>query len=278
MAPHRRKPTNYYAVLGVPPEATEDEIRRAYRRLALQWHPDRNPGDPTAADRFKEISAAYAVLVDPAKRRDHDRAQQSGAPGPFDERRDDLFRDLFADPRASAIFEDLARELQRMGLRVDRHDFQSTLFGGRTVVTGRVVVVSPFTSPVGLFRLARAVFGIARAVRGGRRAEAEVAMPAPPPSVGERVARAGRWLFGLPPASTAPVGTADVVIPLTLTPDEARQGGAKRVTLRRNGTVEDVIVKVPPGTRDGTRLRLRGKGAVAPGRAAGDAYLTVEIR
>lgn len=262
-------------MLGVDPAAAEDEIRRAYRRLALRWHPDRNPTDPAAADRFKEISEAYAVLVDAAKRSQYDRARRAGTPGGFHPRREDVFRDLFADPRASAVFEDLAREFERLGLRVDRHDFQRTLFGGRTVVSGTVVIVMPLTSVLGLLRLARTAVGAARAMHRARTAER--AMPAPPPGILERVARAGRWLLGLPAASDAP-GVTDLVVPLTLTPDEARQGGAKRVTLGRDGTIEEVLVKVPPGTRAGTLLRLRGKGTVAPGRPAGDAYLTVEIR
>ena len=155
---------DYYAMLGVRVKATDDDIRRAYRRLALEFHPDRNPGNAAAEERFKEISEAYAVLIDPAKRRQYDRARQTGVPGDFTVNRDDLFRDLFADPRASAIFEELARELGRMGLHVDHRRFEQTLFGGRTVVSAHVVVISPFTPLTMLFRLGRA------AVRGARRA------------------------------------------------------------------------------------------------------------
>jgi DnaJ-class molecular chaperone len=73
MAPRTRSGNNSYQILGVlHPRAPEDEVRRAYRRLALQWHPDRNPGEPQAAERFKEISEAYAVLIDPATRREYD--------------------------------------------------------------------------------------------------------------------------------------------------------------------------------------------------------------
>ena len=67
-------PRDYYEVLGVPPTASEEEIRKAFRRLAMEWHPDRNP-DPQASERFKEINEAYQVLSDPVKRAEYDRAR-----------------------------------------------------------------------------------------------------------------------------------------------------------------------------------------------------------
>jgi len=76
---------DYYEVLGVSRGASEAEIKRAYRQLAMKWHPDRNPGDPTAEAKFKEINQAYEVLKDPQKRAAYDRyghrAFENG-PGP----------------------------------------------------------------------------------------------------------------------------------------------------------------------------------------------------
>ena len=69
---------DYYAILGVPRNATQEEIKRAYRRLALKYHPDRNPGNKTAEEKFKEISEAYEVLSDPEKRAIYDTYGYSG--------------------------------------------------------------------------------------------------------------------------------------------------------------------------------------------------------
>ena len=65
--------SNYYDVLGVAKDATEKEIRQAYRRLARQYHPDVNKNDPTAEDRFKEVNEAYGVLSDEDSRKKYDR-------------------------------------------------------------------------------------------------------------------------------------------------------------------------------------------------------------
>jgi len=261
---------DYYAMLGVSVKATDDDIRRAYRRLALEFHPDRNPGNAAAEERFKEISEAYAVLIDPAKRRQYDRARQTGVPGDFTVNRDDLFRDLFADPRASAIFEELARELGRMGLHVGHRHFEQTLFGGRTVVSGHVVVISPFTPITMFFRLARA------ALRGARRAAEGERAPLPRPrGVLDHVVAAGRWLLG--PPRSAVSSASDVVVPVALTVAEAAQGGKKRVALDAGNASETVLVTIPAGVREGARLRLRGKGRRLAGGGRGDAYLVIRI-
>src|SRR3954466_2517812 len=72
---------DYYATLGVPKNATQPEIKKAYRKLAQQHHPDANAGDPRAEERFKEVSAAYDVIGDEEKRKAYDRAREMAAAG-----------------------------------------------------------------------------------------------------------------------------------------------------------------------------------------------------
>ena len=75
---------DYYRILGVSREASPEEIKKAFRQLALQCHPDRNPGNQNAEERFKEVSEAYGVLIDPEKRQRYDliRERGSGASAP----------------------------------------------------------------------------------------------------------------------------------------------------------------------------------------------------
>src|SRR3954466_10591181 len=74
---------DFYAVLGVSASATQDDVKKQYRKLASKHHPDKNQNDPKAAERFKEISEAYQVLGDADKRKQYDQMRQLGAFGGF---------------------------------------------------------------------------------------------------------------------------------------------------------------------------------------------------
>lgn len=92
---------DYYQVLGVERGATEEEIKKAYRKMALKYHPDKNPGDKTAEERFKEISEAYAVLSDSQKRAQYDRFGHAGIDSRYS------YEDIFRGADFSNIFRDL---------------------------------------------------------------------------------------------------------------------------------------------------------------------------
>ena len=105
---------DYYELLGVGRTAGEEEIKKAYRKLALKYHPDRNPGDKQAEEKFKEISEAYAVLSDTEKRKLYDQYGHIGVDGKYSTEDifkgasgnfDDVFSDLFG--RSGGGFESI---------------------------------------------------------------------------------------------------------------------------------------------------------------------------
>ncbi len=107
---------DYYQILGMPRTATQEQIKKVYRKLAMQFHPDRNPGkEPWANDKFKEINEAFGVLGDPQKRQQYDQFGTVGNIG-----------DIFGSPFTRTTFEDLMKDLRGSGLGFD---FLDNIFG-----------------------------------------------------------------------------------------------------------------------------------------------------
>ena len=127
---------DYYQILGVPRNASQEEIKKAYRRLAMQYHPDRNPGNEKwANEKFKEINEAFGVLGDPEKRRQYDQFGTVGNIG-----------DIFGSPFTRTAFEDLMREFGGSGLG---YDFLDDIFGDFFKGKGVVFSFRDFSRPGG---------------------------------------------------------------------------------------------------------------------------------
>ena len=250
-----------YEVLGVPRTASADEVKKAYRKLAREHHPDANGGDAKAEERFKEVQEAYDVLSDPEKRKQYDAfgrtgAVGGGAGGPFQNVR---FED--ADFDLSDLLGGIggifgrrggrARPRAERGVDLESHvrlSFDDALRG----VTVRV----PVEVETACHRC------------GGSRAEQGTAPRTCPDCGGSGVISDSQGLFALSRPCQRCRGNGVIVE----TPCTACGGaGRERVTRRYQ-------VKVPAGARDGTRIRLKGKGESGRnGGPAGDLFVVVAV-
>ena len=235
---------DYYAILGVPPEAKPAAIKAAFRKLAFKHHPDKNPGrEAEAAARFKEISEAYGVIGDAEKRVEYDRFRRTGfdgASGGFGYSQQDIFRSAFTNARMN---EELRRMFAQGGLRFDEDFLNRVFFGG----------------------------GAGAPTGGAASASYQ------PDWLTRQFLRLAKWLGGLALKSLLrPPPALDRSRDLRVTAAEARDGGEKTVTVNRDEHRKKLAVKVPAGIRDGAKIRLRGMGASEGGRR-GDLYLKVRI-
>jgi molecular chaperone DnaJ len=251
---------DYYEVLGVSRDASDQELKSAYRKLALKFHPDRNPGDHAAEERFKQASEAYQVLCDPDKRAAYDRFGHAGvgAPGaggfggPFTGNVDigDIFGDLFGEmfnvggsPRAS-------RQQRGDDLRFDLSiGFEDAVFGTETEVKIRRLEMCPSCE------------GRGSASGRGPTACAQCH--------GRGQIRYQQGFFSVARTCGACGGTGSII-------------GDPCATCRGETRVSKELklnVKVPPGVEDGTRIRYSGEGdAGRAGGPKGDLYVVLSIQ
>jgi len=255
-----------YSVLGVPRNADQDAIRKAYKKLARKWHPDVNK-DEGAEDRFKEVNAAYDILGDEDKRKNYDRFGEAATRPGF-------------DPRAAAGgfgFD--------FGGGADVDDLLGSIFGagGRR---GRPRRGRDQTVELSI-DLLTAVKGATRSISlrrpDGRTERLDVPIPAGAKD-GGRVRLKGQ---GLPPRGGGPCGDLLVRLRVTSHPLLRRNGddlemdvpitvlealeGASITVPTPTG---DIKLKVPAGAQSGTRMRIKGRGVQRRGRP-GDLYLVL---
>jgi len=248
-----------YEVLGVPKGASQDEIKKAYRKLARQYHPDKNSGDKDAEERFKEVQAAYDVLSDPEKREQYD---SWGSPGG---------RPQYG-PGGSFTFD--------FGDFGDLGDLLGGLFGGRGGMRtqasrgqrGQDVEVELNLSFEDALRGLETTIPVslesACSTCKGSGAKPGTAPKICPQCGGRGVVSEAQGLFALSQPCPRCRGNGTIIEDPCPT---CRGTGRERRTRRFK-------VKIPAGVKEGTRIRLRGKGEAGYGGApAGDLYVVTRV-
>jgi DnaJ-class molecular chaperone len=267
-------PRDYYEVLGVNRNATEEEIKRAHRKLARQYHPDRNPGDKQAEAKFKEIQDAYDILNDKNKRAQYDRFGHVGPGGFGGPGGGTTFRWGAGGPEGFQEVDlgsaaDLFRQFFGGGGVEERFDRQTR---GRR---GRRAEAAPETqSEVNIPFLTAALGGKVNINLNGK--ELAVKIPAGVEE-GQSLRLQGqgpggsnlRLVLRIQPHPYFRREAKDVILEAPLSLTEAVLG-TKLDVPTLDGT--RLTVKVPAGTSSGARLRLRGKGI-----NGGDQYIEIKV-
>ncbi|HEY4820777.1 MAG TPA: molecular chaperone DnaJ [Xanthobacteraceae bacterium] len=247
---------DFYDILGVSKSADADELKRAYRKLAMQFHPDRNPGDQSAEHKFKDINEAYDVLKDDQKRAAYDRfghaAFENGSRGPGD------FAGGF-----SGGFADIFEEM--FGAMGGRRTQAGPSRGSDLRYNLEVSLEDAFRGKQTTIRVA--TFAHCDACKGSG------AEPGTRPSScrtchGHGRVRAQQGFFTIERTCPTCQGSGQTI-------DKPCKACGGQGRTRREKTLS---VNIPPGVEDGTRIRLAGEGEAGPhGAAAGDLYIFVSI-
>ncbi len=264
---------DYYKILGVTKTTGEEELRKRYRKLAMLYHPDRNPDDPTAEEKFKEVAEAYGVLTDPVKRREYDACWasgktystgQAGGDKGFTYSQEDILRDLFKDPRFQQMFNGVLHEFQRSGFRYSSKFIKKSFFGGKGgVVVGGIFLIGSLAKPL--------LTGVARKSLSGKSSVLKSVGNAVGSMLGMGKNQHGPRLRHDAQASSTSKDF-DTTYHTPLTESELRRGKTIEILVYGGKGEQTLKVSIPPGSKDGQKLRIRGKGRPGPlGR--GDLYL-----
>lgn len=244
---------DYYELLGIVRSAGEDEVKKAYRKLALQYHPDRNPGDKQSEERFKEVSEAYQVLSDPQKRAQYDKFGHAafGDNGPgfdFNSGFEDIFGDIFGE------FFGGAGARRRSESRGEDLRYNLTLSFEEAVSGVEKKIKIPRHGPCDTCRGTGAKAGTSLQTCPSCRGRGQVSFQQGFFSVSRSCSQChGQGTFISDPCTSC--------------------GGAGRV--RKMHTLS---VKIPAGVDNGSRLKLRGEGETAPARGIpGDLYVVIQV-
>jgi len=273
-------PRDLYSVLGVPRGASADEIRKAYRRLAHKHHPDKNPGNKQAEEKFKEVTAANEVLSDPKRRKLYDEFGADSLRSGFDAARADQYRQWKRQGSGAGPFDFGGFEGGGAGSAFDLGSIFEQIFGGGAARAGRSTARGEDVRANVDVDLADAVRGAERDLRVDGRT-LRVKIPAGV-TEGSQIRLSGQGSAGgdlylevrLRPHPLLRREGRDLYLDLPVTVPEAVSGA--EVTLP---TFEGPVrLRVPPGSQSGTRLRLRGKGLPElRGGERGDLYAVVKL-
>ena len=271
---------DYYEKLGVKKGASDDEIKKSYRKLAMKYHPDRNPGDKAAEDKFKDISEAYAVLTDDEKRKQYDMFGDQKFHQNFSQ--EDIFRG--ADFRN--IFTDAGFDGSDIFSRIFGAGFGGGRggFGGGQAPKGQDVEYPVTISFQDAFKGADRL--ISFRLSDGTSRELTIKVPAGVRD-GGKLRVAGK---GAASPYGGPAGDLYVVISIAEHPQYSRSGDdiEGKISLKLSeallGCSKDIEtldgskkIKVPAGVKPGTKIRLKHLGFPVPGKAIrGDFYAVVE--
>ena len=275
---------DYYKILGIPENALDAEIKKTYRKLALEHHPDQNKNDPESEEKFKQITEAYGVLIDPLKRKEYDRfradhlAGRSNEYSQFRYSQQDIFEEMFRKGFGKEMFEELNREFSRSGFRSGNSFFQTTLMGG--ALGGIVRVIGMIPGPIGRagqgLRLAHMVGTSLFALKKMRDAKSAANPDNETSFKKPDIIDSVKGVFAKATNTVGASNSLDFNLAMTIPPNEALVGTNKKISYEIDGNSEQLMIRIPEKFPNGGKLRIKEKGHRKNGKR-GDLILQVKV-